>query len=177
MRYHTYKLYVVSVYFAIILALTGLIAVAISLRPNPDYAPAIGFLVGFTILGAIASYVSFAMMDIQLDRHGGSIPMPGLAGVAFDIEDEDADDSTAADFADTESGVSGRELVRELEPDAARDGSLTPPVVPSSSSQFVVWDGTGAVTCPECGTTEPASGSHFCRKCGASLGWRPVESP
>ncbi|MCI4329349.1 MAG: zinc ribbon domain-containing protein [Thermoplasmata archaeon] len=139
MEYRSYQVYVVLTY-AIFGALSlGILSSVISGEPNPDYTPVIGLGIFLFLAGAIGFYVRFWILRDQLDRHDGSIPLPGILGAFGDIEDDDEDPNLP---------VSAQKLVSELSPDSARPR---------------------VVRCPHCGTEEPGEGSEFCRACGLKL--------
>ena len=141
MEYRSYQVFLVVLYGILASIAVGLAYAAESAGQFPDYSVPIDFALFFLIAGLIGFYVRFRILRGQLDRHGGSIPMPGILGAFADIDDDDD--------ADPMPELSGEDLVARISPDQG-----TP---------------LRSVRCPQCGTEETRSGSTFCRGCGAKL--------
>jgi hypothetical protein len=139
-EYRSYQVAMVVVYGVLVAIVVGLAFSAESLDPNPDYSVPLAIGAFLAFVGVIGFYVRFGIMRSQLDRHDGSIPMPGLLGAVADIEDDDSDGG---------GEVSAEDLVAEISPDQG------PPI--------------RSVRCPWCGTEEPRGDSKFCRGCGKQL--------
>ena len=169
MEYRSYKIFSVVAYSAFILVLAGIIAAGVSRSPSPDYSPVFAFLGLFAILGIVAYFVSFKIMGYQLDRNDGAIPMPGWLGAIYDIEDDRYNETDETPGRGDPESESAQQLVKELEPDSvAADLPPAPPKAPEPhlAGPYAADD---RVVCPECGTTEESSDSHFCRTCGAPI--------
>ena len=97
------------------------------------------FLLAFAPLGFVGTYV---IIRGQLDRHEGSVPMPGIWGAIFDIDDDEFEGSAGSSRPDYDSN--------ELPAEPARDPNRVQVLA----------------TCPRCGARTLRDPGAPCEVCG-----------
>jgi hypothetical protein len=109
-------------------------------NPNESGFAGVGIL--FIVVVAIGYPIQYVILRAQLDRHEGSIPMPGILGALVDIDDDDVADDSDDDWS---------------------------PAYPAESDEALDGDEGGTEvlsTCPNCGLRELRPPGAPCRVCG-----------
>lgn len=148
--------------FSTYMLITGLLGVPVALlgvwfilvgSASPGLFVFVGTGIVVIVLVPILFLVWYAILRAQLDRHEGSVPMPGWLGAWFDIVEDDVADG------------------------AGRAGVAARPAPPTDSDYALhlddrgrgIEDGGGTevlATCPECGLRELRAPGAPCRVCG-----------